>query len=342
MKDKLTIFVFCITIIFLTCGDFKRNAVGNFNAISVVISLEDWVELKDELRNTFEKELQLPQPEKSFELHRTMPEEWEKRKRDRNIIFISTLYSKGPIKDFIERMLTPEIKKGVEEEKYFYFLKEDVWANNQAVLILIAENIETLKNKIKNNKEALFGLMYQKVLKWAKVSIYDDGYKEKLSKELLEKYNFTFKIPEHYYIATEDSVNNFFWIRRWNPDRMIAVYFENAIGDYKITKEWVLNKRDSLSMKYMDGSEIDRENSDFSSEFVSFLGRRTHRLTGLWKIERKILGGPFINYSFYDEKTGKIFMIDLSVFNPNITSSRKLPYLLQLETIARTFEITNK
>ncbi|KPK89843.1 hypothetical protein AMJ80_09165, partial [bacterium SM23_31] len=57
---------------------------------------------------------------------------------------------------------------------------------------------------------------------------------------------------------------------------------------------------------------------------------------GLWWHPEDILGGPMINYVFFDEYTSRIYMIDLAVFAPEFVSEKE-PLIRQLEVIASTF-----
>ncbi|NBC17960.1 MAG: DUF4837 family protein, partial [Bacteroidetes bacterium] len=45
-------------------------------------------------------------------------------------------------------------------------------------------------------------------------------------------------------------------------------------------------------------------------------------------------GGPFLTYSFYDQSTGRLYMIDGMVFAPG---HEKREFLRQMEVIAHTF-----
>ncbi|MFC1725356.1 DUF4837 family protein [candidate division KSB1 bacterium] len=341
MKTKNLLFLILIMGLVLECGQFKRRARGDFNALSVICSLEDWVEIKDLIGETFEKEVSVPQTEKTMLVYHTEPEQWALRKKERNIVFISTLNSSGTMRTFIEGMLSAESRKGVEEGEYFYFLKEDVWANGQSVLFLVAKDMETLKSKIIENKYLLYSLVESKVREWVSYSIYHLGYNEEENAYLLENNNFTFNVPYDYHKFMNEE-ENFFLFRKWEPDRMIFFYFQDAGTDSKVDSLWVLNTRDDLCSKYFDEAVVDRVNIGINSEVVGFLGRKAIRTSGLWKNDKKIIGGPFINYSFFDEEESKIVMIDLAVFNPNIQSSSKAPYLRQLEVIARTFKFKNE
>ncbi len=46
------------------------------------------------------------------------------------------------------------------------------------------------------------------------------------------------------------------------------------------------------------------------------------------------MGGPFLTYTFYDQATGRIYMIDGMVFAPGYS---KREFLRQMEVIAHTF-----
>ena len=48
----------------------------------------------------------------------------------------------------------------------------------------------------------------------------------------------------------------------------------------------------------------------------------------------KVAGGPFINYTFHDPLSRRVYMIDVAVFAP---ARDKVPYLRRLDVIAHTF-----
>ena len=45
-------------------------------------------------------------------------------------------------------------------------------------------------------------------------------------------------------------------------------------------------------------------------------------------------GGPFINFTFYDQATDRVYMLDGSVFAPDFD---KLSFIRHMEVMARTF-----
>ena len=54
----------------------------------------------------------------------------------------------------------------------------------------------------------------------------------------------------------------------------------------------------------------------YTTSEVNFNGRYAILTQGLWDLNIKGMGGPFVNYTFYDEKTHRIYMLDGSVYAP--------------------------
>ena len=154
---------------------------------------------------------------------------------------------------------------------------------------------------------------------------------------------------QHDYFAAIDTTN-FIWLRRvinsesW---RSVFVYYEDGFSPADLTPEWVVSTRDSLAREWIQGNvggwaDVD-ERRALVSENIDFLDRFAYETRGLWHmigdgpdgtmIEYG-MGGPFVNYSFYDQETGRVYMIDGMVFAPNYD---KREFLRQMEVIAHTF-----
>ncbi len=55
---------------------------------------------------------------------------------------------------------------------------------------------------------------------------------------------------------------------------------------------------------------------------------------GLWRMNDYSMGGPFINYIFYDEKSKRIYMLDGSIFAPKYY---KKTLIQQLDVLLHSF-----
>ena len=91
--------------------------------------------------------------------------------------------------------------------------------------------------------------------------------------------------------------------------------------------------------KYIRGTfegsymEIDRRRP-VTTENINFLDRFGYETRALWHMTGDAMGGPLLNYSFYDEEQRRIYMIDGMVFAPRYN---KREFLRQVEAIAYTF-----
>ncbi|MFQ5799653.1 MAG: DUF4837 family protein, partial [Bacteroidota bacterium] len=58
-------------------------------------------------------------------------------------------------------------------------------------------------------------------------------------------------------------------------------------------------------------------------------------MRGLWRFSDQSGGGPFVNYTFYDEPSRRIYAIDGSIFAPRY---EKKELILQVDALTHTFQ----
>lgn len=178
--------------------------------------------------------------------------------------------------------------------------------------------------------------------------MFEKGRQPDIERQLMDKHGFAVNVQHDYFTAIDTT--NFVWLRRvinsqsW---RSLFVYYEDDFSPADLTPEWVFATRDSLSREWIQGNlngfvAIDYRR-ELNSENIDFLGRFAYETRGLWhmigyddegnSIEYG-MGGPFVNYAFYDQETGRVYMIDGMIFAPNYD---KREFLRQMEVIAHTF-----
>ena len=74
------------------------------------------------------------------------------------------------------------------------------------------------------------------------------------------------------------------------------------------------------------------------SERIDFKGMFAVRTKGLWRLEGDFMGGPFVNYTFVDEKRNKVITIDGYVYAPN---KPKRDLMIQTETIIHSLTLVD-
>ncbi len=296
-----------------------------------------WQQVGATLDSVFNRGIRTPQYEKYLQL-KYIPnaDDMDKYTLHRNLMFVATLDSKGPIADLLTRSLSSSgALESVKKGQNFLFKKENLWAENQLILMLTSVNADSLNRKIKRYKNQIFDLYFNRYLLQLKREMYRRLEQKKLEKELLKKYQWQVRVQHDYFIAWESPDTGFVFLRRTLPERWLYVRWLDSDNPSLITKAWVLNQRDSVGVWFYGGDKVNRQY--VKTQEVNFLGRRALRVDGLWENDQKVAGGPFREYVFYDEPTSRIYILDEAVFDPRDVYG-KLPYLLQLDVMAHTFK----
>ncbi|MFQ5435205.1 MAG: DUF4837 family protein [Anaerolineae bacterium] len=116
-------------------------------------------------------------------------------------------------------------------------------------------------------------------------------------------------------------------------ERWLFVHWIDDGDSSQINDEWAIQTRNKLTRKFYQNDYIDEKNT--AAKRVNFLNRPAVMLEGLWANDENVAGGPFRNYTFYDEASGRIYMIDIAVFFPG---GEKEPFLRQLDVMAHSFQ----
>jgi len=317
----------------------KPPASGEHNQLFVVSDSDNWQVLESSIKDVFEKVIKTPQPEKLFEVHWISPEKFSQFATRKNIVIIGILNSEGEINEKVTGMLSAEVKARVADGSAFVFPKENPWAEKQLLVVLASTGFSELQEKLQANKDYLYQLFKKKVLDETNAQMFSQLEQTELSDMLLEDYGWSLRIQHDYNINIERAQDRFVMLRRSLPgrERWLFVHWIDNGDPTLINEEWAMNIRDKLTKKFYENDLIDRQHT-VSAE-VDFLDRPALLLEGLWGNDEKVAGGPFRNYTFYDEQSGRIYIIDVSVWFPR---GPKEPFLRQLDIMAHTFKTADE
>jgi len=161
-----------------------------------------------------------------------------------------------------------------------------------------------------------------------------------VKEEIMKLLGFYLVVPEGFSVAKKTS--DFMWIRKEAKDFSQGIII--SVSPYKnvmdLDVERIIEKRDSTTKKHIpgptDGSYMtsEKEFKPFSKE-INFNGLYAVEIRGLWKVEGDFMGGPFVNYTFVDEKNNRVIMLDGYLYSPR---KPKRDLLKQLESILYTFK----
>jgi len=314
-----------ISVLFLFgCETSKKPARGFEDEIYVVADSAEYEEMQDALKSVFEKEISTPQPEKLFTLKRINLSQLENHQRSKNLILAAPLNSGSETSDYIKSVVDSTIRTKLQTDPDFIVYKYDLWARGQLVAVLSAPNMNELNSKILRNADNLLYTFQKESDKRLYENLYNPTYeRKKIEGEFLRDYGWVIYVQADYVPAINDSVNKFVWLRRGansEMERWIFVYWiDNATPEY-LTQDSIKVIRDRLTKKYYrtsnDSSYVIVASDDFVVKEVNFNGKYALFTQGLWELNIKGMGGPFVNYFFYDEKTQRIYMLDGSIYAP--------------------------
>src|SRR5690606_6513664 len=158
---------------------------------------------------------------------------------------------------------------------------------------------------------------------------------------LLRDHGWVIYVQADYKLAKNDKENNFVWLRR-SPgsemERWIFIHWiDNATPEY-LNAASIKSIRNRLTQKFYqtsnDSSYVVIADSFFTTSEVNFNERYALFTQGLWDLNIKGMGGPFVNYTFYDEKNKRLYMLDGSIFAPKYY---KRNLIQQIDVILQSF-----
>ncbi len=330
------IFFTIIFAFFIYCSSKQtlKDPIGKFDVIMTVTSKEIYNRYLPELKKIFEKEVMTPQREKEYNIVEGEFKNIEVYKRWRNIILIGLLNDASPASQFVVKSLSKDVLKLVRINQAFMFVKNDIWAKNQTVMFIVAKNDSLLKQNLFLYGDKIYQVFDQNVRKNMENAIFIKKEKKGLEKKLQKKYKFSIRIPQNFYLTKEFPDSNFVWINAAAPPRWIFIYWRDVKKgeNIVINAKKAVELRDSLGVIFYNKDYIDKKHTKAMS--TKFNGQQAIKLFGLWANDSLLVGGPFINYQFFDRNTRRYYMIDGAIFAPGID---KNIYLKKLDVILNTF-----
>ena len=331
--NKLTL-ILTVFFIFLTgCSDRKKLSLGAENEITVIADSSTWVRFQPLLKKVFEREVLTPQSEKLLILSWSPPGMLSKRVRRKNLLILGTLDNRRGTSKIIREALGPTLTESVRSGKIFLITVDDQFARDQKFMILASWDETELRRKIEENSYQLAEIFDDAANERARIRVLGKRSRTRLSDKLLETNGYTFSIPLDYKIILNDKENHLLWLASHGTRRWFLVYWEEVDDVPVITTEWVVNKRNELGISLFDSVRV---NTDYLKSERTNIGEWVAlKLTGLYEKINESLGGPFVSFTFYDEASGRIYMLDGAVFAPG---EDKIQFLRTLELMARSFK----
>lgn len=329
---KVVFFILLITL-FVSCGkEYKDYSRGSENAILTVVEDSLWLEIKDLIASKVEKTIRTPQREKLFYFVQATPERFEELKYSKNILFITTLDKDDKVSNFVKSAIPEEGIEMVKDGKIHLFNEYDKIARRQNFMVLVGKNLEDLKSYLKNNGGEIYNCLDAGFINRQFDQVYYKAEQKKLSKHLLDKFGFSFRVANDYIIFEENKSTHIIQMGRSNPDRWVTIYYENGGFNDVLSVNWAWRMRYWLGKNIMQSTYIEKEY--VSARLLDWNGRSVNNIRGIWAHDTKTMGGPFSSFYFYDGATDRTYFLDITIWAPG---QDKNVYLRQMEVMLSTF-----
>ncbi|MDR3665396.1 MAG: DUF4837 family protein [Ignavibacteriaceae bacterium] len=343
MKKSLQ---FLLSVIFLlsleSCEHSYKLAQGAEDEIIVVADTSDFEKLKIPLQEIFEKVIYTPQPEKLFNLKRISPNEIESYQNYKNVILLAPLNSSSNTSKFIKALLDTSKFLNKNSGNDLMIPRYNLWAQNQLVMILTAPDLPQLELELVKNKEILVNSFHKLSDKRLNACMYDSKYESKNTEGmLLKSYGWIIFVASDFTIADNEPDENFFCLKNSSGKDMgkwiFVHWIDNASPAY-LNEDSVRSIRNRLTNEYYKtpgvSSFIRIGKDNCLNNEVTFDGKYSLLTQGLWENDKE-MQGPFINYTFFDEKTKRIYMVDGSI---NAPEYYKRNLIQQMDVMLKSFK----
>lgn len=334
-------------------GDFRPKAVGQEGEIVIVMDSSDWNgSIGDAIKETVGQFIgTLPAPERQFDLRQVdlvTERDLEMARRQKNVIFVAPLSDTTNEARYIKNVFDSTAQRAIHEGGGTAISRKDIFRRDQQIFYITGVDEADVVEVIHSRSDELSAAFNTITRRRLGDDMFDRGRQGDVEEYLMENHSFAVNVQHDYLVAIDTT--NFVWLRRILPEtwRSLFVYYVEDANPALLSPEWIYNTRDSLTRRYVQGNlggwvEVDRrEIQPLENENIDFLGRYGFETRGLWQMMglengefvQFGMGGPFLNYTFYDQPSGRIYMIDGMVFAPGFS---KREFLRQLEVIAHTF-----
>jgi hypothetical protein len=350
LRKTTLLYIFIASIIVTACeGDFRSRAQGAINEVFVVMDSTQFnSKTAEAIRSTYGKyQFHMLNPEENYNLTFTdirSNAQLDRLKGMKNVIFAGVIDDTSNVSRAIRGFLDAGVEARVKSGESFAFPIKDQWYKDQYALILSSTSDSALAEKIINSERSLIADIQERELSRWTYEVYEKKEQTQYSDSMWAQHGFKVRI-QHDYFARIDT-NDFISFRRnlQVNDRWVWVWWKDNVSDIGfLDSEWINATRDSLNEQYIKGSNMTKY---VTTEYNDRIKRRVnsfqkgrligYETQGWWTMVNAAMGGPFVNFTYYDPATNRLFMIEYSQFAPSV--KKKLPFVRQFRAMGRTFE----
>jgi len=233
------------------------------------------------------------------------------------------------------------------KNKPSFSIQKDIWAKGQAVMNIFSPDDFTASQILLKNRNQIIAYLQKTEIERLQQKYSKIADKKNIT-EIEKLAGITLKLPigfvpmlqkENYISLRQDKR-----VGEHTITQCISVWHYPFLSDSTFSFSNIISVRDSVTKLYQQSSaknaymEVYKELIPLRNE-INLNGNYAVELRGLWSMVNDFMGGPFVNYTFVDEKNARVICIDAYVFAPQFD---KREYLRELEAIGRSAVLITK
>jgi hypothetical protein len=334
-------------------GDKSKNlpkAAGSSGDIYLFMDSAQWKgQLGGVVDSLFNQEMiGLPREEGIFRMSYVDPRKMNfVLKQRRNLIFVMTLDNGGHGSQIVRSLFTPELIEQIKKDSsQFIQTYKNVYAKDQQVMFLFAQDEAQLKAKLKANGQRLIDFFDKVERERLNATLFDNGTMNGVNKWLSENFHAGITVPFGYKLV--ETEQDFVWLRQINSQDDKDIFI--ARTEYKSEDQFKLENlvafRDQMAKKYLFEdperphtylvTETEIPYKPVTVKNVNFNGNFAVEIRGLWRTNTSSMGGPFMGYAIADPATGNFFYVEGFVYGP---AKDQREMMRQMEVVLNTFKL---
>jgi hypothetical protein len=330
-------------------SDTLPSATGKSGDIIILMDSLQWKgELRKQLRQVFESEVPgIPRDEPRFKVIWVHPNKSIKLLTQiRNLVYVFTLDQKSVGTRVITENLSPETIDKIKSDTSFYLVnRKNEYSRGQEVMYLFGNTKEELLHHLKRDGQQIQDFFNNVERQRMIAALANVKATQSLTQTLNKQYGITIQFPAGFKIA--DQQTDFLWLR--TPGAEIDKNFFMARkpyeSEYQLLPDSLIAWRESICRHYIFEDPEQPESyitTERSIPFKPVLARQVNvnkkfamELRGLWRTNTRTMGGPFISYTFVNEKDNHLYYLEGFIYSPG-KNQREL--VREMEAIAFTFD----
>lgn len=313
----------------LTASCTKPQAFGTENAVMVLAPDGLWPTLQPAVEAGLEGEFVTSRPEEIFVISAGSLEDPGDFLKWRRLLLLGYPGIGAPLDRFLDRDARQTLARG----EGVMVTAGDVWARGQEVVALVAPGQADLLPLVRARMDTAFTLFHSTLVERERDRMFASGKNRELAKRLGDQYGFTLTLPNIYNQLSPGDEPPPLRFLNVNPERVILIHWEESPRRSLDPKDLIALREELAKRYYRPGDRIDPERVRTEETEVS--GQPAVRLHGVWTNDEEIASGPFLSYALNCPNPARFFLIDGELFAPD---RPKYPYMVQLETLLRSFQ----